>query len=1228
MKGINHTILKDKDINSCFSVSQRPFQYALQTNIKIDQKKINNVAIILTKHFIFGLDGDDSSNKKNRKIFDIHISKISQIEKKSDKCIYIGNSQDFPLLIIYSIDKKVTKLIQLLYRNIVLSYYNKDKLELNWDDNSQFPPIDIRYLSPSQIFQFNYFAYCTFYTKKYNHDFVRYIHNLIIEDSPIIDFSVLSPRYFRKRINSLKCAKDIFRGICLRDFPYPDLIKGFSQLITEFPNIKIVSFSNCNCNKGLTALADASKEARKRKKSFGVTYWDLSFNKFNNFSYFSTVIENSTEPIKYLNINGCNIYDEDAEILFSTLEHFEHVKKLKFLSIAETSFDSNKSIRAFKRFLQVCNLTYLDLGSIPNIADVITSLEEVGVNSLKTLILKNTLLESRSLDDLLQIIKHSDKLAELDISGTGLLVESISSIIETINDNKKIKKFSLKLDSLDLHGKSLKAVIKAFLNNEYSDNDGSSSPRSKKRSQKQSNKKSPLKKWKSLSFASNQMTNDDLSKIIQFLNQMDNLEIIYLDDNFDSSMEGISETLCDLLHLDIPLTGISLAGSKHHILGEKLIPFLEEAAKSETLEYLNIENNNLGNGAVQVIKNLLVNSKTLKTLKIDNNSFTSIPKIKSIIDAAEVCQTLTTFGFPLFDSSLLCTNDEDGKAERKLLQLQSQANYIISQHRREKRAELIQQNAANGDDNEDDDYYQLKCQMPFEVENEDVERLLASIINNYPKVSPNKRTYHSLACEIFDLPFPFQQSDERASDCELDVFRQDKSEDMKVYDKTETLIGYIKEPTRQFSYADKSSKINYLLTYGPTVSNILDDEHIKRPKHLSNQEAAGKARKRKSFVQFPSNIKSKSEKQPIQYDDKNSHPLKTRVVDSRNLDNLVDMDLENNKKSRSKNKAKRLDMTQKRNALYDNENRNWIEENNRFMLRKTQPANLKRNIFDEYSEDNDEENSTSTADQNKWKKQRPVHNNKNKLKLRADDDSYSNSNGEEEDGELIKPQKKAKRNQISIRQDQDSSSDIPSNNPKRKQVLPDYNDTDTDDENENERKGWKNQNSPSKQKHDTNQSQSQSQSQTGNDLTTSSTDDENAPFLKQRPTSKVIPVSSDSYIINRNRNNSNNEDEENESSNRNRSPSSKRVRKSSAAYDPSSSTDNSPRNSDDDNDDQNQDQQEQYNDGDMFKVSPLPKPPHLKSTQSALAFAYNLMILDDQSDEQKNDDEKAEYSDK
>ena len=145
--------------------------------------------------------------------------------------------------------------------------------------------------------------------------------------------------------------------------------------------------------------------------------------------------------------------------------------------------------------------------------------------------------------------------------------------------------------------------------------------------------------------------------------------------------------------------------------------------------------------------------------------------------------------------------------------------------------------------------------------------------------------------------------------------------------------------------------------------------------------------------------------------------------------------------------------------------------------------------------------------------------------------------------------------------------------------------------------------------------------QAGNYLSDSSStsedDDANTPFMQQRPISKVIPVSTDSYIINRNRNNDDEYDDFYDNRSRNGNP--KRYRKSSAAYDPSISTDNSVQNSDDD--DANQIQEKpQYNDVDIFNVSPMPKPPHLKSPQDALAFAYDLMIAD-QSDEQNNNDE-------
>ena len=159
MKKKSHLSLSNKEINSCLPISQRPFHYAIQSSIKIGQDKYNDIILVLTKHYIFGLNNSNSSHKKKPNIFEIHISNINKIKKNKDKNVFIGSSEGDISLLIYNLDKNVTKFCQLLYRNITLSYYDSNNIELNWDDNSKFPPIDIRYLSPSQSFQFNY-SFC------------------------------------------------------------------------------------------------------------------------------------------------------------------------------------------------------------------------------------------------------------------------------------------------------------------------------------------------------------------------------------------------------------------------------------------------------------------------------------------------------------------------------------------------------------------------------------------------------------------------------------------------------------------------------------------------------------------------------------------------------------------------------------------------------------------------------------------------------------------------------------------------------------------------------------------------------------------------------------------------------------------------------------------------------------------------------------------------------------
>ncbi|OHT05656.1 hypothetical protein TRFO_05754 [Tritrichomonas foetus] len=807
-----------KFIESFFPRNQRPIHFAFKSeSVRYSKKVQENAIIALSSHFIslFILPQEarkktiskenlkDDINKKNvhknsqkqnnendiknYEVYEmIHISTIHKITLRSNKSVVIKT--DSSNLSISG--SKSNKFAQLLYRNYYLSFTlidPKDEIDVRTDNENLFPEIDLP-ISLSQIFQFYYFVGCTNNEVKYNHDVVRYIHSLITTRNPILDVSLLPPNFYIGKtaksnllplFDTLNTMQTI-SGVCLYNFECPEVLKTFSSIISYCPSIKLVHFSNCNATEGISDLA----KSVAKSKNFGVSFWDFSFNKFKDFSHFARIIQCSTAPIYYLNLNYCDINSDDAELIFKALSDFEFVDKLQFLSIAKMNLFTEHAFSAFRHFLSVSNLKYLDLSSVTEeTSPILKSLYKENVQ-LEKLIINNVTLDEGAVYLLVSFLKSTKTLNELSINGADLSADDISTIITTIDENEYIKYMSLHLDDLNLNGKNLSIVLGAF------------------------SKCRKLSKFRQLTLSSNSMNENDFNKLYSVLINFKKLHTLKLDDNFDKSMEGIGKQLSQLLNLK-SLVNISIAGSRKHRLHSELLPFLKNVIKNGTIEELDVRDNYAKNQAIPLFVQIMSQCVNLSSLKCDGNGLTDI---KTLIEAIPSARNLISFNFPISDcEKFISTHDDMNRPEFVQLLIELQTNAM---------------NAINDNRN----YLKLPCELPFET-SDYIEDLVAEISNKARKrmkINLDDLTTHSCVGSIFGLPLPFEKKGENIKNrAKIEKIKIGK---MKCYDDLESpcLSKIVSENDPVYPEFFDSP------TLGINFEDIFVDSLIERPNNNSN----------------------------------------------------------------------------------------------------------------------------------------------------------------------------------------------------------------------------------------------------------------------------------------------------------------------------------------------------------------------------------------------------------
>ena len=740
-----------KSIVKPFPEIEVPIHTKFRTGVRLNSKLILNAAVALSPHWIH-LYQQKSKGKDFSLCLQIYIGDVTIIAYSQEKLVLV---QTINQNLILDAEESL-KFAQLLYRNFQLSFpkiSEKQMVQVRCEDMSLFPDLDLP-LSPSQDFQLTYLSACAKANVKYNHEVVRYIHSLLLSQNTIIDLSQL-PFDF-KNASTADAISPIFNtlgeigflsGICCSNILRPNILLMMAEFVRAGSNFHIVHFENCGITEGFLRLSQVSRS----KPNFNVSYWNLRGN--NNISdiyYFPEVLSYNTSPLILLDLSNMNIPPKIAAEIFDTLSRHSNLQVIKHLSLAGFPFgDANVQIKV-DNFLrtaaaaQTLQIETLDLSQMGSLIDIAFKLFTTQYLPLRILKVNDNPFTYKSIEYVLHIIKTSKSLQEIDVSGTGITPENIMRIIQVISDNENIHAIKLHLNNLNIGNNNLLPVMKTFLT-------------------------SNREKWRSLSFDSNNLTQEDLKATIAILKRMPKLKEISLSNNFDSSMQNIGETLIDLLKIK-SLKKITIRGGDNKRLQKELMPLLTALVDYPSLKKLDISGQFLGNGALSVITSIIRQCTELQEIEIDHNKFNDLDQMDQLVQAIKQNENLITFHYPIRDGKEYV--DSKKKHEQDVLIKRISDQQVNSQT-------FINNNRAGK---------KMPSELPFVV-TEDIAKLIHEIsVPEMRKIRGSKLTKHSLACEEMHVPLPFQNEILSEPD-DVKVFDGGL---MKVYE-TPSLEKYVEE---------------------------------------------------------------------------------------------------------------------------------------------------------------------------------------------------------------------------------------------------------------------------------------------------------------------------------------------------------------------------------------------------------------------------------------------------
>ena len=625
----------------------------------------------------------------------VHLFEIASIRVKSQyKVLVLCKMGDNPrakdaIVNCRIISREAVKLGQILYRNYMLSVVAFDPdytCDFRTELKDQFPPF-YPGLSPSQGYQFTYYAFTTNLGRRYYHEVARYYHEHIRNHDGVFDFGMLPWELREGQDASLKDLMPVIhammfvpimdpnrsnekfpyvRGILVHNKPFPWIGKGVARIVWKSRILRFLHLSRVQlkCDGQLKAIGDALRS----NPTLPCVYYNFENNKDvgNDGMSFLIALREVTAKIFFLSVARLGI--GDVKPLADALGSNEALRQIKYLY-----FNGNGLNFKYAGPL----LSYLEMrgadvennpivrfgvgGDDATINAVFDCLERYP-QPIEELSVAGTLMGKVGAEALIRYVKQTKTMRVLDLSDSGMDPEYIQWVLRAMSENNVVGPLRVRLNELRLNvERRLMSIAKGFLH-------------------------SDLDRWESIEFRNNGFGIFELQFIISFLWRMNNLEEIDLSENFSVDMGNIGKELSELLLIK-SLKRIRLAGAPERsiALAKEGCTFLEHLLKSgRTFEELDMSGNRMGDLGYEYMWKLLLKCDEMKELIVDGNYPSNRSTIATMIDVVKSRPNLTFFVFPYYDTTHYLKGQSGEQANRERYSMTSSriiCNRVLNERR-------------------------------------------------------------------------------------------------------------------------------------------------------------------------------------------------------------------------------------------------------------------------------------------------------------------------------------------------------------------------------------------------------------------------------------------------------------------------------------------------------------------------------------------------------------------
>mmetsp|Transcript_22643 Transcript_22643/g.89577 ORF Transcript_22643/g.89577 Transcript_22643/m.89577 type:complete len:1056 (-) Transcript_22643:76-3243(-) len=575
-----------------------------------------------------------SFTSKHKVDKEAHILEIKGIESKVDTEVAFAMDSGAMVLVSPKVDH-IINTVRLAYSQCFPGSTVDEALKVSVEPDSRLKDLDDDAMSVCGGFSETYKAMCDFYQTPVREDICWDITHLFPANN-ITEFNVED---LEQPVSALELAGLI--GAMRFNKYFTGFVARHIQLDAKrtFQDIGAMLKGNTTINKLVLCNVGMNKDAGmavadglKANSNTGVNILDLSKNPIDDktMNQFAQWLGAMKHGMISMDFSNCNIGKGGMVPFVQSFRRNIHMQAtLQTLTIRGNTLDAEGSSALASWLANPNKLQVLHIGTTSANLETIMPAIVRGCQEIRSIDVSSNKFGAKSTQSLSTFLQSTATLTNLSLRGTQLDVNGVKSIIKAIGGNMYLNEFTLNIAENKFGVAGARALAEVV---------------------------PTAKNIVDLDLSDNDFGDDGVVALCEGLGKHTDLKTLRFSRNFSpkpgKQRQTAIEGLITLINDESPITHLYLQGNKANSLKLDILDFLDGVGSNETLLFLDISGQAMGNkGAIALGKAIQTNHK-LEHLVFDENG-TGLPGLVAVASGMQRNRSLKQMRLPIIDISAI-----------------------------------------------------------------------------------------------------------------------------------------------------------------------------------------------------------------------------------------------------------------------------------------------------------------------------------------------------------------------------------------------------------------------------------------------------------------------------------------------------------------------------------------------------------------------------------------------